>query len=156
MTIKLYDERDLDYYNPKPYLSKLLKLLDKEAQNHISWMLDDSGYDNLFEYPEDFTGEKDTWGSKRHRVLKKDVLDLLQPEQFDNFVNRIFQRLDHDAGRLEQKIKELKEIIDSNLEHLANIEVAKKEKEAYIAEQREKLDNYLKILEEYGQPKSNT
>ena len=101
--IKLYNERDLDFYNPKPYLTKLMSYLTIEDINSISYYLDDDRFDYLFTWPAD--ASEDTRSSKRYRVFVDNVLDVVKPEHMERLIDRIIGKVQSFESNLEGNIK---------------------------------------------------
>jgi hypothetical protein len=101
--VKLFNERDLDFYNPKPYLLKLISYLDIDAVNHISYYLDDDRYDYLFAWPQD--ASEDMRSSKRNRIFVDNVLDIVKSEHLELLSNRIISKVQSFESNIEDNIK---------------------------------------------------
>lgn len=101
--VKLYNERDLDFYNPKPYLTKLMSYLTIEDINGISWYLDDDRFDYLFTWPAD--ASEDMRASKRYRVFADNILDVVKPEHMQNLAERIIGKVQSFESGIEDNIK---------------------------------------------------
>jgi ElaB/YqjD/DUF883 family membrane-anchored ribosome-binding protein len=120
--IKLYDEKDLDYYNPKPFVLNMLSFFGEEDHKRLySWI--DSELKHLFE------------GS----ILKNNFLDIIKNNDLDQLVKDMKQVLDRKAENLEselrdleRKIKRIEEMVQENL----------KDKDNYIT-QLEGLKNVI-------------
>jgi hypothetical protein len=101
--IKLYNERDLDFYNPKPYLTKLMSYLTIEDINGISWYMDDDRYDYLFTWQAD--ASEHMLASKRYRIFIDNVLDVVKPEHMERFIERIVSKVQSFESNLQDNIK---------------------------------------------------
>jgi len=101
--VKLFNERDLDFYNPKPYLLKLISYLTIEDMNHISYYLDDDRYDYLFAWPQD--ASEDMLSSKRNRLFVNNILDIVKPEHLELLSNRIISKVQAFESNIEDNIK---------------------------------------------------
>jgi hypothetical protein len=108
--IKLYDEKDLDYYNPKPFVLNMVSLFGEEDHKRLySWI--DSELKHLFE------------GS----ILKNNFLDIIKNHELDHLIKDMKQVLDRKAENLEQdvrdlerKIKRCQEMAEENLKDKDN------------------------------------
>jgi flagellar capping protein FliD len=100
--IKLYDEKDLDYYNPKPFLLSMLSLFGEEDYKRLSnWV--DSGLKHLF------VGT----------LLKNNFIDTIKNDELDALIREVKNTLDRKANSLEDELRELEHKIkmcDSNIE----------------------------------------
>ena len=88
--IKLYDEKDLDYYNPKPFVLNMVSLFGEEDHKRLySWI--DGELKHLFE------------GS----ILKNNFLDIIKNHELDHLIKDMKQILDRKAENLEQEVRDL-------------------------------------------------
>ena len=88
--IKLYDEKDLDYYNPKPFVLNMVSLFGEEDHKRLySWI--DGELKHLFE------------GS----ILKNNFLDIIKNNELDHLIKDMKQVLDRKAENLEQEVRDL-------------------------------------------------
>jgi ribosomal protein S18 len=88
--IKLYDEKDLDYYNPKPFVLNMVSLFGEEDHKRLySWI--DGELKHLFE------------GS----ILKNNFLDIVKNNELDHLIKDMKQILDRKAENLEQEVRDL-------------------------------------------------
>jgi ElaB/YqjD/DUF883 family membrane-anchored ribosome-binding protein len=88
--IKLYDEKDLDYYNPKPFVLNMVSLFGEEDHKRLySWI--DGELKHLFE------------GS----ILKNNFLDIIKNHELDHLIKDMKQVLDRKAENLEQEVRDL-------------------------------------------------
>jgi hypothetical protein len=88
--IKLYDEKDLDYYNPKPFVLNMVSLFGEEDHKRLySWIDGELKY--LFE------------GS----ILKNNFLDIIKNHELDHLIKDMKQVLDRKAENLEQEVRDL-------------------------------------------------
>jgi hypothetical protein len=106
MKIKLYDERDFDYYNPKPFVLSMLSLFGEEDHKRLSGWIDSS-----LKYL--FVGN----------LLKSNVLDIIKSNELDILIKEMKSVLDRKANHLEEEMKDLEkqirycqERIDENIE----------------------------------------
>jgi hypothetical protein len=141
--IKIYDERDLDFYNPKPYMQKLMSFLDREDINHISWYLDNDRFDYLFTWPSDVVGERRE--SKRYRVFVDNVLDVLKLEHQQTFFDRIISKVQDFENRFDSLIQLEEHKIKEHEDAILN---ARK----HIEEKKANLDRLHAIRKEYSKP----
>jgi len=108
--IKLYDEKDLDYYNPKPFVLNMVSLFGEEDHKRLySWI--DGELKHLFE------------GS----ILKNNFLDIIKNHELDHLIKDMKQILDRKAENLESEVKELErkikrcqDMVDENLKDKNN------------------------------------
>ena len=108
--IKLYDEKDLDYYNPKPFVLNMVSLFGEEDHKRLyGWI--DGELKHLFE------------GS----ILKNNFLDIIKNNELDHLIKDMKQILDRKAENLEQevrdlerKIKRCQEMADENIKDKDN------------------------------------
>jgi ElaB/YqjD/DUF883 family membrane-anchored ribosome-binding protein len=88
--IKLYDEKDLDYYNPKPFVLNMLSLFGEEDHKRLhSWS--NSELKDLFE----------------GNILKNNFLDIVKNNELDQLIRDMKQVLDRKAENLEQEVRDL-------------------------------------------------
>ena len=88
--IKLYDEKDLDYYNPKPFVLNMVSFFGEEDHKRLySWI--DGELKHLFE------------GS----ILKNNFLDIIKNNELDHLIKDMKQVLDRKAENLEQEVRDL-------------------------------------------------
>jgi hypothetical protein len=106
MKIKLYDERDFDYYNPKPFVLSMLSLFGEEDHKRLSGWID-----NNLKYL--FVGT----------MLRNNFLDTIKDNELDILVKEMKSVLDRKANHLEEEMKDLEkqirycqERIDENIE----------------------------------------
>ena len=106
--LKLYDERDYDYYNPNPYLKHLISFCNTEMQNNVAYDMDDNDYDYLFMYAnkEDEENER-----KRRRVFKPNLLELVKVEHTGRVKRALERVVDNYARNLDDKVRSYKERI---------------------------------------------
>jgi hypothetical protein len=80
--LKMYDEKNYDYYNPKPYLQNLVDicLKDKKSQNSVSYDIDSNRYDYLFVYE---NKESEEHENKKYRVFHNDFVNLIKTEDIE-------------------------------------------------------------------------
>jgi hypothetical protein len=128
--VKLYDERDYDYYNPKPYLQHLVSicLLSKDSQNRVAYDIDNSQYDYLFVYQNKKDEER---GNKKTRVFHSDFASLVKTEH----VGRVKESLERSVksyasnlfDNLEKEKFQIKELEKTIVNAQISIEERKKE-----------------------------
>jgi hypothetical protein len=88
--IKLYDEKDFDYYNPKPFVLNMLSLFGEEDYKRLyNWV--DGSLKHLF----------------NGNVLKNNFLDGIKNNELDRIINDMKQTLDRKAENLEQEVRDL-------------------------------------------------
>ena len=120
--IKLYDEKDLDYYNPKPFLLSMLSLFGEDDYKRLSsWV--DSSLKHLFV----------------DNLLKNDFIDTIKNDELDVLIREVKNTLDRKANGLEDELRELEHRIKMCD---ANIESAITSKNNYIT-QLEGLKNVI-------------
>jgi len=103
----LYDKRDYDYYNPKPYLEKLLSMRKIMDMSSLSWNLDSDIYKYLFTQTERITD----------RVLVDNVIDIILNEHIDRVIGALQDVLDKAKSELINSIyHEHEKVIERNLE----------------------------------------
>jgi uncharacterized protein YlxW (UPF0749 family) len=108
--IKLYDEKDLDYYNPKPFVLNMLSLFGEEDHKRLfNWI--DSDLKHLF----------------NGNILKNNFLDIVKNNELDHLIKDMKQTLDRKAENLESEVKELErkikrcqDMVDENLKDKNN------------------------------------
>jgi len=108
--IKLYDEKDLDYYNPKPFVLAMLSFFGEEDHKRLhGWTSSELQY--LFE----------------GYILKNNFLDIVKNNDLDQLVKDMKQVLDRKAENLqsefrdlERKIKRCQEMAEENLKDKDN------------------------------------
>ena len=120
--IKLYDEKDLDYYNPKPFVLNMVSLFGEEDHKRLySWI--DGELKHLFE------------GS----ILKNNFLDIIKNHELDHLIKDMKQILDRKAENLEQEVRDLERKI-KRCQEMAEENL--KDKDNYIT-QLEGLKNVI-------------
>ena len=120
--IKLYDEKDFDYYNPKPFVLNMLSFFGEEDHKRLcGWV--DSELKHLF----------------NGNFLKNNFLDGIKNNELDhlikdmkNVLDRKAENLESEVKDLERKIKRCQEMAEENL----------KDKDNYIT-QLEGLKNVI-------------
>jgi hypothetical protein len=108
--IKLYDEKDLDYYNPKPFVLNMLSLFGEEDHKRLyGWT--DNNLKHLF----------------NGNVLKNNFLDIIKNNELDyiikdmkNILDRKAENLENEVKELERKIKRCQDMVDENLKDKNN------------------------------------
>ena len=108
--IKLYDEKDLDYYNPKPFVLNMLSLFGEEDHKRLySWI--DGELKHLF----------------NGHILKNNFLDIVKNNELDHLIKDMKQILDRKAESLESEVKDLErkikrcqDMVDENLKDKNN------------------------------------
>jgi hypothetical protein len=108
--IKLYDEKDLDYYNPKPFVLNMLSFFSEEDHKRLyGWV--DGNLKHLF----------------NGNVLKNNFLDIIKNHELDyiikdmrNILDSKAQNLETEIKELERKIKRCQEMADENLKDKNN------------------------------------
>jgi ElaB/YqjD/DUF883 family membrane-anchored ribosome-binding protein len=108
--IKLYEEKDLDYYNPKPFVLSMLSFFGEEDHKRLhSWS--DSELKHLFE----------------GYILKNNFLDGIKNNELDHLIKDMKQVLDRKAENLESEVKDLErkikrcqEMADENIKDKNN------------------------------------
>lgn len=108
--IKLYDEKDLDYYNPKPFVLNMLSLFGEEDHKRLyGWV--DNNLKHLF----------------NGNVLKNNFLDIIKNHELDyiikdmrNILDRKAENLESEIKELERKIKRCQEMADENIKDKNN------------------------------------
>jgi ElaB/YqjD/DUF883 family membrane-anchored ribosome-binding protein len=120
--IKLYDEKDLDYYNPKPFVLNMVSLFGEEDHKRLhSWS--DGELKHLFS----------------GNVLKNNFLDGIKNNELDRLIRDMKQVLDRKAENLESELKDLERKI-KRIEQM--VEENLKDKDNYIT-QLEGLKNVI-------------
>ena len=106
--LKLYDERDYDYYNPHPYFNHLISFCNTEMQNSMSYDMDDKIYDYLFMYTnaDDEQNER-----KKRRVFRPNILLLIKIDHAGRVKRALERVVDNYARNLDDKVKSYKERI---------------------------------------------
>lgn len=146
--IKLYDERDYDYYNPKPYLQHLVSicLLSKDSQNRIAYDIDEDKYNYLFVYQNEEDKER---GSKKTRVFHKDFVNLVKTEN----VSRVKQALERSvniyASNLFDNLQKEKARIRELEKTIANSQIS-------IEERKKELKGIEDAIAKYASPSGTT
>jgi len=145
--IKLYDERDYDYYNPKPYLQNLVDILLKsvETQNSVAYDIDDKSYDYLFVYQTREDAERER---KKNRVFHSDFVNLVKIEHAD----RVRRALETGIGRF---IMNLKNNIEKRKEQIRDFEKMIAKGQKGLEEQKRELKELEDVIEKY-KPKNET
>ena len=108
--IKLYDEKDLDYYNPKPFVLNMLSLFGEEDHKRLyGWV--DNNLKHLF----------------NGNVLKNNFLDIIKNHELDyiikdmrNILDRKAENLESEIKELERKIKRCQDMADENIKDKNN------------------------------------
>jgi phage pi2 protein 07 len=139
--IKLYDERDYDYYNPKPYLQKLVNILLKsvEVQNNVAYDIDDKSYDYLFVYQTKEDAERER---KKNRVFHSDFVNRIKIEHAD----RVRYALENGVGRF---IMNLKNNIEKRKEQIRDLEKIIANGQIGLEEQKKELKELEDVIEKY-------
>ena len=106
--LKLYNERDYDYYNPHPYFKHLITFCNSEMQNSMSYDMDDNKYDYLFMY---VNKEDEENQRKKRRVFKPNLLDIIKTEDTGRVKRALERVVDNYARNLDDKVKSYKERI---------------------------------------------
>lgn len=106
--LKLYDERDYDYYNPNPYLTHLVSFCNTEMQNSVAYDMDDSAYDYLFMYT---NADDEENQRKKRRVFRLNLLKLVKVEHTSRLKRALERVVDNYARNLDDKVKSYKERI---------------------------------------------
>ena len=119
--IKLYDKRDFDYYNPKPYLLKMMSIFNAEDYRILkNWS--SSSVRHLFR-DEDSDGR-----------LLDNALEIATQEELDILINECHNVLERKASRVHEDIDNYERKISSYNE--------------MIIEYTDKKNEYVKALEE--------
>jgi ElaB/YqjD/DUF883 family membrane-anchored ribosome-binding protein len=126
--IKLFDKRDFDYYNPKPYLLGMLSIFNEEDYGRLKgWMNSDLSF--IFE----------------DNKIKEGVIDTLSTDQMDrvvqeceNVLSRKASTIQDEINDLEYKIKRVDAEVESTLIRKAD----------YIS----KLEGLKNVIARYAKP----
>jgi hypothetical protein len=126
--IKLYDEKDLDYYNPKPFVLSMLSFFGEEDHKRLySWS--DSELKHLFE----------------GCVLKNNFLDGIKNNELDQLIRDMKQTLDRKAENLEQEVRDLERKI-KRCQEMAEENL--KDKDNYTTQ----LEGLKNVIARYAKP----
>jgi hypothetical protein len=137
--IKLYDKKDFDYYNPRPYIKSLLKHLKREDYNNVSYYFDESEHDYLFVWPAD----KQSSSNKKDRVIVENFAEVIKEKHMRKFISRFENYLDNKASGILEEIESLKKQIEKQ-EHL----LSKYNEE--IQEKKNQLKEFEGIVKQYA------
>lgn len=143
--VKLYDERDYDFYNPKPYLQHLVSicLLSKESQNRIAYDIDDDKYDYLFVYPDD------QHGGKKTRVFHNDFVSLVKTEHTGRVKQALERSVNIYASNLFDNLQKEKFRIKELEKTIANAQIS-------IEERKKELKGIEDAIAKYASPSGTT
>jgi ElaB/YqjD/DUF883 family membrane-anchored ribosome-binding protein len=126
--IKLYDKKDLDYYNPKPYLLSMLSIFSEEDYARLkSWISND-----LSHIVED-------------KKIKDGVIDTLSSNDLDKLISECESVLNRKANSIEDEINDLQYKIKKAD---ADIESTLIRKTDYIS----KLEGLKNVIARYSKP----
>lgn len=140
--LKLYDERDYDYYNPHPYLKHLISFCNTEMQNSMAYDMDDKAYDYLFMYTnaDDEQNER-----KKRRVFRPNLLQLIKIEHtgrvkrgLERVVDNYARNLDDKARSYRERIRRAENDIKNQIETIEREKKELKEVEDVIAKYQNK------------------
>ena len=146
--VKLYDERDYDFYNPKPYLQHLVSicLLSKDSQNRIAYDIDDSKYDYLFVYQNDEDKER---GSKKTRVFHSDFVNLVKTDHVSRVKQSLERAVNSYANNLHENLQKEKSRIKELEKTIANAQIS-------IEERKKELKGIEDAITKYANPSGTT
>jgi hypothetical protein len=137
--IKLYDKKDFDYYNPRPYIKSLLKHLKTEDYNNVSYYFDESEHDYLFVWPAD----KQSSSNKRDRVIVENFAEVIKEKHMRKFISRFENYLDNKASDILEEIESLKKQIEKQ-ENLLTLYIQG------IQEKKNELNQLEGIVKQYA------
>ena len=142
--VKFYDERDYDFYNPKPYLQHLVSicLLSKDSQNRIAYDIDDNKYDYLFVYQNKDDEER---GSKKTRVFHSDFVNLVNTEHISRVKQALERSVNSYASNLFDNLQKEKSRIKELEKTIANAQIS-------IEERKKELKGIEDAITKYGNP----
>jgi vacuolar-type H+-ATPase subunit I/STV1 len=106
MRIKLYDERDYDYYNPKPYILRLVSMLDEDDLKRVrGWIDSDLRY--IFK-------DEDS------HELKDNFVNEVKLEHTDRLVRELQNGLHRKANEIDERLRSYQKEIEEIDERIAN------------------------------------
>jgi hypothetical protein len=142
--IKLYDERDYDFYNPKPYLQHLVNIciLSKENQNRIAHDIDEDKYDYLFVYQSKEDAER---GSKRNRIFNSDFVNLIKFEHTGRLKQALERGVNSYASNIYDSLRKEKDRIKELEKTIANAQTS-------IEERKKELKGIEDVIAKYANP----
>jgi len=106
--IKLYDDRDFDYYNPRPFILNMLSLLGTDDHEVLyNWVSS-----NVQDF---FTG----------KVITIEKIDTMPSAVLDQFVKNLKNVVDRKAENLENEVRSLESSIEEYDVRINNLIEAK-------------------------------
>jgi len=139
MEIKLFDKKDYDYYNPKPYITHLISFFDTQMQNQVSYDMDNDCYDYLFMY---LTNEDRNATRKKKRVFCGDFLNLVK----QNHMDRVIKALERAAINFAENLKNK---VDTYKRRIKNAEQGIKEQLETIEREKKELKELEDVIKKY-------
>jgi hypothetical protein len=142
--IKLYDQRDYDYYNPKPFLQHLVSicLFSKDSQNRVAYDIDDNKYDYLFVYQNKDDEER---GSKKTRIFHSDFVNLVKIEDVSRVKQALERSVNSYASNLHDNLRREKERIKDLEQTITNAQIS-------IEERKKELKGIEDVIAKYANP----
>jgi rubrerythrin len=142
--IKLYDERDYDFYNPKPYLQHLVNIciLSKENQNRIAYDIDDDKYNYLFAYQSKEDAER---SNKKTRVFCIDFVNLIKFEHIGRVKQALERSVNSYASNIYDSLRKEKDRIKELEKTIANAQTS-------IEERKKELRGIEDVIAKYASP----
>jgi chromosome segregation ATPase len=143
-SIKMYDLRDYDYYNPKPFIKMLVDICvkSKDVQHRIAYDIDHTEYDYLFVYQ---NKEDEENQRKKTRLFHSDFVNILKSEDINRVLQALRRAVDNYGENLNDRIQDCKRGI-SNLEDTVTNAMSR------INEKKQELKELEDALTKYAVP----
>ena len=140
-SIKMYDVRDFDYYNPKPFIKTLVDICvkSKDVQNRIAYDIDHTEYDYLFVYQ---NKEDEENQRKKTRLFHSDFVNLLKLEDTNRVLQALKRAVDSYGENLNDRIQDCKRGISNLEETITNAMSRINEKKAELKELEDVIKKY--------------
>ena len=106
--IKLYDDRDFDYYNPRPFILNMLSLLGTDDHEVL--------YNWVSSNTQDFFTNK---------IITIEKIDTMPSAVLDQFVKNLKNVVDRKADNLENEVRSLESSIEEYDVRINNLIEAK-------------------------------
>jgi chromosome segregation ATPase len=140
-SIKMYDVRDFDYYNPKPFIKMLVDICvkSKDVQNRIAYDIDHNEYDYLFVYQ---NKEDEENQRKKTRLFHSDFVNLLKSEDINRVLQALRRAVDNYGENLNDRIQDCKRGISNLEDTITNAQSRINEKKQELKELEDAIAKY--------------